>query len=138
MHLDYLQYRSKDRTPSWKRSNLFVSRLEEVCNRAHKIISADIKRKNLKMSDDSTVHSESSRQDNNGISRSDSSKNSSMTDKTSSHASEAHSELAQHETKLVKRSKALVFFVLLAAAAGCGVGKLLLRMELKDNFALVF
>jgi hypothetical protein len=117
--------------------------LEEV-SRGHKIIFADIKRKNLKMSgDDSTVHSQASRQDNNGISRSDSSrsdssKNSSITDKTGSHASEAQSELAQHETKLVKRSKALVFFVLLAAAAGCGAGKLILRMELKDTFAFVF
>jgi hypothetical protein len=117
---------------------MFVSRLKEV-SKGHKIISADIKRKNLKMSDDDCTDGI----DNDGISRSDSSrsfssKNSSMTDKTSSRASEAHSELAQHENKLVKRSKALVFFVLLAAAAGCGAGKLLLRMELKDTFALVF
>jgi hypothetical protein len=38
------------------------------------------------------------------------------------------SELAQQETKLVKRSKCLVLFVLLAAAAGCGAGKLYYRV----------
>jgi hypothetical protein len=64
-------------------------------------------------------------------SRSLSSKNSSATDKTSTaHASDAQSsELAQQETKLVKRSKALVLFVLLAAAAGLGAGKLLLALK---------
>jgi hypothetical protein len=36
------------------------------------------------------------------------------------------SGLAQQETKLVNRSKCLVLFVLLAAAAGCGAGELLL------------
>jgi hypothetical protein len=52
---------------------------------------------------------------------------SSSTDKTTSNVSEAQEiELAQKETKLVKRSKCLVLFVLLAAAAGCGAGKLLL------------
>jgi hypothetical protein len=51
---------------------------------------------------------------------------SSSTDKTNSNASDAHeSVLAQKETKHVKRSKYLVLFVLLAAAAGCGAGKLL-------------
>ena len=69
-----------------------------------------------------------SAQSNEGISRSVSSKISSTTgSKASVIASDAlESELAQQETKLVKRSKCLVLFVLLAAAAGCGVGKLLM------------
>jgi hypothetical protein len=70
-----------------------------------------------------------SSQSNGGHSRSASSKSSSVTDKTGAHASDAQSELAQQETKLVKRSKVLVFFVLLAAAAGCGAGKSLLSLD---------
>jgi hypothetical protein len=82
----------------------------------------------LEMKDgDSDVLSLSSQSDG-GDSRSASSKSSSMTAKTGTHASDAQSELAQQETRLVKRSKALVFFVLLAAAAGCGAGKSLLRL----------
>jgi hypothetical protein len=55
---------------------------------------------------------------------------SSWTDKTNANASVAQeSELAQKETRLVKRSKCLVLFVLLAAAAGCGAGKLLLSLD---------
>jgi hypothetical protein len=57
---------------------------------------------------------------------------SSSTNKTYSNESDAQeSELAQRETKLVKRSKCLVLFVLLAAAAGCGAGKLLLSLNRK-------
>jgi uncharacterized protein HemX len=36
--------------------------------------------------------------------------------------SESQPELARNETKLVRRSKALVLIVLLAAAAACGAG----------------
>jgi hypothetical protein len=54
----------------------------------------------------------------------------STTERTNVNASYAQeSELAQQETKLVKRSKCLVLFVLLAAAAGCGAGKLLLSLD---------
>jgi hypothetical protein len=91
--------------------------------------------KNLKimlpkmLEDDSDVLSLSSKSDG-GDTRSASSKTSSMTDTTGVNASDApQSELAQQETRLVKRSKALVFFVLLAAAAGCGAGKSLLSLD---------
>ncbi len=54
----------------------------------------------------------------------------SWTDQTNANVSDAQeNELAQKETKLVKRSKCLVLFVLLAAAAGCGAGKLLLSLN---------
>jgi hypothetical protein len=54
----------------------------------------------------------------------------STTERTNVNASYAQeSELAQQETKLVERSKCLVLFVLLAAAAGCGAGKLLLSLD---------
>jgi hypothetical protein len=72
-------------------------------------------------SDGISLSSESSDE----ISRSASSK-SVTTDTAAANASDAQSEIAKKETKLVKCSKALVFFVLLAAAAGCGAGKLLL------------
>ena len=70
-------------------------------------------------------------QSNEGISRSvSSSKISSATGSKTNVASDAlESELAQQETKLVKRSKCLVLFVLLAAAAGCGAGKLLMSFD---------
>ena len=78
---------------------------------------------------DSDVLSLSSQSSNEGISRGVSFK-SSATNKTALSASDTEeSELAQHETKLVKRSKCLVFFVLLAAAAGCGAGKLLMSFD---------
>jgi hypothetical protein len=61
----------------------------------------------------------------------------STTDKTNSNASYVQeSELAQRETKLVKRSKCLVLFVLLAAAAGCGAGKLLLSLNRNKSLCL--
>jgi hypothetical protein len=57
---------------------------------------------------------------------------SSTTDKTAT-TSGAQSEIAKQETKLVRCSKALVFLVLLAAAAVCGASKLLLgRTEIKS------
>jgi hypothetical protein len=65
-----------------------------------------------------------SSESNEGNSRSASSERSS-TD-TTANESDAQSEIAKQETNLVKWSKALVLLVLLAAAAGCGVGKLLL------------
>jgi hypothetical protein len=48
---------------------------------------------------------------------------------TAANASDSQSEIAKQETKLVKCSQALVFLVLLAAAAVCGAGKLLLRSD---------
>jgi hypothetical protein len=87
---------------------------------------------------DSDVLSLSSQSDG-GETRSVSSKNSSMIDKTGANVpDDAQSELAQQETKLVKRSKGLVFFVLLAAAAGCGAGKSLLSLGCKYLLAFVF
>jgi hypothetical protein len=80
------------------------------------------------LEEDSDVLSLSSQSDG-GDARSATSKSSSMTDMTGAHASDAQSELAQQETRLVKRSKALVFFVLLAAAAGCGAGKSLQSLD---------
>jgi hypothetical protein len=105
-----------------------------VVQHQHKICFAGIQHKNPKnmlpkmSAKDSDVLSLSS-QSNEGNSRCGSSKSSSMTDKTNAQASDTQSELAQQETKLVKRSKALVFLVLLAAAAGCGQGKSLLSLE---------
>jgi hypothetical protein len=63
-------------------------------------------------------------------SRSASSKSSTLT-ATTANASDAQSEIAKQETKLVKWSQALVFLVLLAAAALCGAGKLLLGLDSK-------
>jgi hypothetical protein len=77
---------------------------------------------------DSDVLSLSSQSDG-GDTRSVTSKRSSTTDTTGANVPDAQSELAQQETRLVKRSKALVFFVLLAAAAGCGTGKSLQSLD---------
>jgi polyphosphate kinase 2 (PPK2 family) len=57
----------------------------------------------------------------------------SNTDKSGNASSEVQTELAKQETKLVKRSKALVLLVLLAAAAGCGTGKLRLGWTEKKS-----
>jgi hypothetical protein len=62
----------------------------------------------------------------------------SPTDKTNANAPDAReTELAKQETKLVKRSKCLVLFVLLAAATGCGAGKLLLRLDRNETQPLL-
>jgi class 3 adenylate cyclase len=70
----------------------------------------------LEEDDDALSHSSPS---NDGNSKSGASWiSSSATDKTT-HASEAQTELAMNETRMVKYSKALVIFVLLAATAAC-------------------
>ena len=92
------------------------------------------------LDEDSDVLSLSS-QSNEGMGKSISSMISSATgSKTSAIASSValESELAQQETKLVKRSKCLVLFVLLAAAAGCGTGKLLMIRVGTENKSLHF
>ena len=63
------------------------------------------------------------------MNKSVSSKLSSATTSAGTSDAPEESELAQQETKLVKRSKCLVLFVLLAAAAGCGAGKLLMSFD---------
>jgi hypothetical protein len=80
--------------------------------------------KALEEEEDSDGLSLVSSQSNEGNSSSASSKTW-TTEKTAT-TSDAQSELAKQDNKLVKRSKALVLLVLLAAATVCGAGKLLL------------
>jgi hypothetical protein len=67
-------------------------------------------------------------------SRSVSMNRTSPSDKLNANAyDDRESELAQQETKLVKRSKCLVLFILLTAAAGCGAGKLCCRARTENK-----